>query len=116
MSELTKKHCVPCEGGVPPLQGEFVARLKEELDPAWEVVEEKKLRRLYRFPNFVEGLQFVNEVGEIAEKEGHHPDLLLSWGKVEVTLFTHSIGGLSENDFILAAKIEEQYKKRTKKG
>ncbi|MDP9169670.1 MAG: 4a-hydroxytetrahydrobiopterin dehydratase [Acidobacteriota bacterium] len=102
---LADKTCVPCRGGVPPLQGDELASLQKEV-PAWEVVTGHHLRRVFTFPDFAQGLEFVNRVGAIAEEQGHHPDLLLVWGKVEITVFTHKIGGLSEGDFILAAKID----------
>ncbi len=106
MGRLTEKKCVPCEGGVPPLTGEAIVELKKELHPDWRVVEEHHLTRTFRFPDFRSALAFVNRVGEVAEAEGHHPDIFLSWGKVTITLYTHAINGLSENDFILAAKID----------
>lgn len=108
MSGLTQKSCVPCRGGVPPLKGEELARLQAEL-PEWQVVDEHHLRRTFSFPDFASALGFVNRAGAIAEQEGHHPDLGLSWGKVDVTTYTHKIDGLTESDFILAAKIEEAY-------
>jgi len=108
MSGLAQKSCVPCRGGVPPLKGEELARLQSEV-PGWEVVNQHHLHQGYSFPDFVSALAFVNKVGEIAEHEGHHPDLCLSWGKVEVTTYTHKIDGLTESDFILAAKIQEAY-------
>ncbi len=106
MSELASKTCVPCRGGVPPLQGAELEKLKKQL-PGWEIVREHHLHRRYDFPDFVQALAFVNRVGEVAEQQGHHPDILLSWGKVEVTTWTHKIDGLTESDFILAAKIDE---------
>jgi 4a-hydroxytetrahydrobiopterin dehydratase len=111
MSELAKKRCVPCEGGVPPLKGKEIEEKLRELDSSWQVVEEHHLKRTFRFPDFMSALKFVNQVGEVAEAEGHHPDIYLTWGKVEISLYTHSIGGLSENDFILAAKIDELLKR-----
>jgi 4a-hydroxytetrahydrobiopterin dehydratase len=102
---LTSKHCVPCEGGVPALTAEEIALLMTQLD-GWSVDGVKKLTRTYTFPDFVQALAFVNRAGAIAEEEGHHPDLFLTWGKVGVELTTHAIGGLSENDFILAAKLD----------
>ncbi|MEP6717480.1 MAG: 4a-hydroxytetrahydrobiopterin dehydratase [Terriglobia bacterium] len=102
---LADKTCVPCRGGVPPLAGEDLASLQKEV-PAWDVVTGHHLHRLFTFPDFVQALDFVNRVGAIAEEQGHHPDLFLAWGKVEVTIFTHKIDGLSEADFILAAKID----------
>jgi 4a-hydroxytetrahydrobiopterin dehydratase len=102
---LTAKHCVPCEGGVPALTAEEIAPLMTQLD-GWSVDGVKKLTKTYRFPDFVQALAFVNRAGAVAEEEGHHPDLYLTWGKVGVELTTHAIGGLSENDFILAAKLD----------
>jgi 4a-hydroxytetrahydrobiopterin dehydratase len=102
---LAEKTCVPCKGGVPALRGEAIEALQREV-PAWEVVHEHHLHRVFTFPDFAKALELVNRVGAIAEEQGHHPDLLLAWGKVEVTIFTHTIGGLSEGDFILAAKID----------
>jgi 4a-hydroxytetrahydrobiopterin dehydratase len=99
------KHCVPCEGGMPTLTDEALAPLLAQLD-GWSVEGGKKLTKTYRFPGFAQALAFVNRAGAIAEKAGHPPDLLLSWGKGRVELTTHAIGGLSENDFILAAKLD----------
>lgn len=106
MSELSLKQCVPCRGGVPPLQGEEIIRLQTQLN-GWEVVMEHHLKKNYGFANFAEALQFVNRVGELAEEQGHHPDICFGWGKVEITIWTHKIDGLTESDFILAAKIDE---------
>ena len=103
---LSEKHCVPCRGGVPALQGEELERLKQEL-PTWQVVDGHHLLKTFTFPDFKTALAFVNRAGEVAEEEGHHPDLLLSWGKVEVKTWTHKIDGLTESDFILAAKIDK---------
>ncbi|HEV2397262.1 MAG TPA: 4a-hydroxytetrahydrobiopterin dehydratase [Candidatus Sulfotelmatobacter sp.] len=106
MSEqLADKNCVPCRGGIPPLKGRELEALHQKL-PRWTVVNEHHLQRELRFPDFKKALAFVNQVGDIAEQEGHHPDLLLAWGKVEITLWTHKIDGLTESDFILAAKID----------
>ncbi len=106
MSELASKQCVPCRGGVPPLQGPEISRLLDQLS-GWEVVNEHHLKKDYRFANFREALTFVNQVGELAEEQGHHPDICFGWGKVEITIWTHKIDGLTESDFILAAKIDE---------
>jgi 4a-hydroxytetrahydrobiopterin dehydratase len=103
---LTAKHCVPCEGGIPALTAEEIAPLMTQLD-GWAVDGEKKLTKTYTFPDFVQALAFVNRAGAVAEEEGHHPDIFLTWGKVGVELTTHAIGGLSENDFILAAKLDK---------
>jgi 4a-hydroxytetrahydrobiopterin dehydratase len=106
MSELSSKQCVPCRGGVPPLRGEELERLRAQLN-GWEVVLEHHLKKNYGFANFCESLAFVNRVGELAEEQGHHPDICFGWGKAEITIYTHKIDGLTESDFILAAKIDE---------
>jgi 4a-hydroxytetrahydrobiopterin dehydratase len=106
MSGLAAKHCVPCRGGVPPLKGEALQGLAAQL-PGWQVVEEHHISRTFRFPDFRTALDFVNRIGAIAEQEGHHPDITLAWGRVEVLTYTHKIDGLTESDFILAAKIDE---------
>jgi 4a-hydroxytetrahydrobiopterin dehydratase len=106
MEDLASRKCVPCHGGVPRLRGEELARLAAQI-PTWEVVEEHHLRRRYEFPNFRASLAFVNRVGEVAEGEGHHPDIYFGWGYAEITIYTHAIKGLSESDFILAAKIDK---------
>jgi len=101
---LAKKHCIPCEGGIPPLSLEKVNTLIEKI-PNWEADGNSKLTRKLSFKDFGETMVFVNKMAEIAETEGHHPDISISYNKIELTLTTHAIGGLSENDFILAAKI-----------
>ncbi len=106
MSQLAAKTCVPCMGGVPPLAGEDLKRLQREV-PQWEVVNGHHLKRKFSFPDFRAALAFVNKVGEIAEQQGHHPDIYLTWGKVEISIWTHKIDGLTESDFILAAKIDQ---------
>jgi len=106
MTDLASKTCVPCRGGTPPLKGEELDDLRRQI-PGWEVVEEHHLRRRFRFKNFREALDFVNRVGELAEEQGHHPDVRFGWGYAEVTVYTHKIDGLTESDFILAAKISE---------
>ncbi len=103
---LSKKECVPCKGGVPPLKGEELGILAEQVD-GWDVAAEHHITKTYKFPNFVKALAFVNRVGEVAEEQGHHPDIFLTWGKVRITMCTHKIDGLTESDFILAAKIDE---------
>ncbi len=111
MSELTSKNCTPCRGGVPPLAGEALASLHQQT-PEWTVVDHHHIVRAFKFPNFRKALALVNQVGELAEREGHHPDIFLAWGKVEVKTWTHAINGLTENDFILAAKIDQLYQNR----
>ena len=108
MSNLAEKHCVPCRGGVPPLIGPELASYAGQL-PDWNVVEEHHLTKSFRFPDFKTALDFVNRVGAVAEEEGHHPDLCLAWGKVDVQVFTHKIRGLTESDFVLAAKVDRLY-------
>ena len=108
MSGLSAKECVPCRGGVPPLQGEEIAKLLPELN-GWEVVAGHHLKKKYGFSNFRESLVFVNRVGELAEEQGHHPDICFGWGSAEISIWTHKIDGLTESDFILAAKIDELY-------
>jgi 4a-hydroxytetrahydrobiopterin dehydratase len=102
---LADKTCVPCRGGVPPVRGEELQNLLREI-PQWKAINEHHLMRSFSFPDFKQALAFVNRVGEVAEGQGHHPDILLSWGKAEITLWTHKIDGLSEGDFIMAAKID----------
>lgn len=106
MSTLASKTCVPCKGGVPPLKGAELQKLQSEL-PGWNVVEEHHLQKSFTFPDFAQALAFVNRVGGLAEQQGHHPDIFLTWGKVEIKIWTHKISGLTESDFILAAKIDE---------
>jgi 4a-hydroxytetrahydrobiopterin dehydratase len=105
---LAEKDCVPCKGGVPPLKGGALDELKKQL-PGWDVVNEHHLHKLFKFPDFKQAHSFVNRAGAVAEQEGHHPDLLLAWGKTEVTIYTHKIDGLTESDFILAAKIDRVF-------
>ena len=107
MSGLAAKTCVPCRGGVPPLKGEELAALQMQVD-GWNVVEEHHITKTFKFPNFREALKFVNGVDELAEEQGHHPVIFLAWGKVEITVWTHKINGLTESDFILAAKIDQR--------
>lgn len=105
---LAQKRCIPCEGGVDPLTKEQAEELMKQLDPDWTLVEGGGLlARSFSFPNFKKTMEFVNKVADIAEEENHHPDMTVSYGNVGVELMTHAIGGLSENDFILAAKIDE---------
>lgn len=108
MAELASKTCVPCRGGVPPLKGKELTEIHSQLpDPAqWKVINEHHITRAFTFPDFKKTLDFVNRVGAIAEEQGHHPDILLTWGKAEITLWTHKVDGLTESDFIMAAKID----------
>ncbi len=108
VSGLIHRNCVPCRGGVLPLKGEAIEGLLREVT-AWKAMEEHHLVKSFRFKNFKTALDFVNRVGELSEREWHHPDLALAWGKVDIKIYTHKIDGLSENDFILAAKIDRLY-------
>ena len=106
MEKLANKKCIPCQGGVPPLGPEEQELLLAQLNDEWCVIETHHLQREFHFPDFEKALSYVNQLGEIAESEGHHPDLHLSWGKVKVEIWTHKIDGLTESDFILAAKAD----------
>jgi 4a-hydroxytetrahydrobiopterin dehydratase len=104
--DFTKKRCVPCEGGIPAKTPAEVDEALRSLD-GWDARDEKKLiHKHYRFKDFVEAMRFVNALAALAEAEGHHPDFSVHWNAVDVTLWTHAIGGLSENDFIVAAKLD----------
>lgn len=105
MAGLAEKTCVPCRGGVPPLSSGEIAPLAEQV-PGWSAVGNHHLEREFTFRDFKTALEFVNRVGALAEEQGHHPDILLSWGKAGIKIWTHKIDGLTESDFILAAKID----------
>jgi 4a-hydroxytetrahydrobiopterin dehydratase len=106
MSDLANKQCVPCRGGHPPLEGAELTNLQASLGGEWEVVDGHHLLNAYTFDDFAQALDFTNRVGAIAEAEGHHPDIYLAWGRVEVKIWTHKIDGLTESDFVLAAKAD----------
>lgn len=103
---LALRHCQPCEGGMPPLSAAKIKSLLKELQQPWQVVDNQKLHHEFNFRDFDEAMFFVNEVAAVADGEGHHPDIFIYFKKVIIELWTHAIGGLSENDFILASKIE----------
>ena len=105
MTDLASKTCVPCRGGIDPLGSGAVTALLPQV-PQWKVIDNHHLTRTFAFPDFLKALEFVNRVGAVAEEQGHHPDILLAWGKAEVTLWTHKVNGLTESDFIMAAKID----------
>ena len=107
-NELASKQCIPCRGGVPPLEGEALGKLSALL-PDWLVIDGHHIERGFKFPNFKSALVFVNCVGDLAEQQGHHPDICFGWGNVKVTFFTHKIKGLTESDFIMGAKVDELY-------
>ncbi len=106
MTALAEKKCTPCQKGGQPLKGPALKPYVEELGSAWEVVDEHHLSREFTFEDFKQALAFVDRVGELAEQENHHPDIYLTYGKVRIELWTHKVGGLHENDFVLAAKID----------
>jgi 4a-hydroxytetrahydrobiopterin dehydratase len=108
MNDLASKHCIPCRGGVPPLKGHELAALLARLGNGWKTVNEHHLEKNYAFPDFRQALDFTVRVGAVAEREGHHPDVYLAWGKVILTIWTHKIDGLTESDFILAAKADNE--------
>ena len=108
MSDLAKKTCIPCKGGVPPLKGEKLDNLLEKLKNHWKIIKEHHLEKEYSFKNFKEALNFTIKVGELAENQGHHPDIFLTSGKVKLTIWTHKIDGLTESDFIFAAKADKE--------
>ena len=108
MSDLAKKTCIPCKGGVPPLKGTKLDDLLEKLKNDWKIIKEHHLEKEYSFKNFKEALNFTIKVGELAEDQGHHPDIFLAWGKVKLTIWTHKIDGLTESDFIFAAKADKE--------
>jgi 4a-hydroxytetrahydrobiopterin dehydratase len=105
-SPLAAETCVPCRGGVPPMRGEEVAELLRTLGGGWRVVDEHHLEKEFTFPDFAQALAFTNRIGAIAEEQGHHPDIQLSWGRVGVSIWTHKAGGLTRADFVLAARID----------
>ena len=108
---LADRKCVPCRGGVPPLETPIARKLLEELGPGWQLTHgTKRLEKTYKFGEFADALRFVNRVGEIAEKEDHHPDLRFGWGYCTLEIWSHKIDGLTESDFYLAAKADREYR------
>ncbi|HVM62174.1 MAG TPA: 4a-hydroxytetrahydrobiopterin dehydratase [Verrucomicrobiae bacterium] len=105
--ELAKKKCVPCQGGIPPLNGKALRELLAAVNNGWQVVGEHHLEKEYKFEDFRHALDFTNRVGEMAELQDHHPDIHLAWGRVKITIWTHKIDGLTESDFIFAAKTDQ---------
>ena len=105
-SSLAQKQCTPCRGDIPPLQGDALSALVSQLADGWSLVDNQRIDKVFKFKNFREALDFTNAVGEIAETENHHPDIQLGWGRVVISLSTHKVHGLTENDFVLAAKID----------
>jgi len=110
MTQLAEKQCIPCQGDVPPLKGDELEKLHDELGHDWELVDEHHLKRHYEFDDFRQALDFTNRVGEMAEEQDHHPEIYLTWGEVELKVYTHKIDGLTESDFVWAAKADALYK------
>ena len=108
MTDLAKKTCIPCRGGVPPLKGAQLEDLQDKLKNDWKIINEHHLEKEYSFKKFKEALDFTVKVGELAENQDHHPDIFLAWGKVKLTIWTHKIDGLTESDFIFAAKADKE--------
>ena len=110
MNDLLNKKCVPCEGGILPFDISEIHKYQKKVD-GWDIIKDEKkiffLKKKFKFKNFLDSQNFINKVGEISESEGHHPDILFGWGYAEISVTTHAIEGLSENDFILAAKIDQ---------
>jgi len=106
VNELANRVCVPCKGGLPPLKGKELKALQNQLGNGWNVINEHHLKKKWKFDDFESALNFTNKIGSLAEDQGHHPDIYLAWGKVEIKMWTHKISGLTESDFILAAKID----------
>ena len=109
MTALAEKECIPCKGGVPRLEGNELSRLTNELGGGWKVIDGHHLEKEYKFKNFRDALAFTNKVGELAESQGHHPDIFLAWGLVKLPIWTHKVDGLTESDFILAAKADRLF-------
>jgi 4a-hydroxytetrahydrobiopterin dehydratase len=108
MSDLASRECVPCKGGVPPLSKAENDALLGELGNGWRVIDNHHLEKTFEFADFRQALDFTNRVGELAEAQGHHPDIYLAWGKVKLTVWTHKIDGLTESDYVLAAKADRE--------
>lgn len=106
LEKLADQECIPCKGGVPPLKGQALTDLSARLGNGWKVIDEHHLTKEFKFKDFVQALEFTNKVGALAEAQNHHPDIALSWGKVGLTIWTHKIDGLTESDFVWAAKAE----------
>ncbi len=107
---FVNKKCVPCQGGIPPLEKQEIEKFKHLVDSNWKVIGEKKLEREFEFSQYLEGIKFTNKIAELAESEGHHPYIHINFKIIKVILFTHKIDGLHENDFLMAAKIDKLFK------
>ena len=110
--ELAAKRCVPCRGGTEPLRGAALAALLAQLGGGWQVIDEHHLEKQFRFRDFAGALAFANEIGALADEQNHHPDLHVAWGRLGVTIWTHTIDGLTESDFVFAAKVDQRFSAR----
>ena len=108
MSELAEGTCIPCRGGVPPLKGDELVDFQQKLRNDWEIIDEHHLEKEYFFSNYRKALDFTIKIGELAENQNHHPDIYLAWGKAKLSIWTHKIDGLTESDFIFAAKADQE--------
>jgi len=106
LNKLTNRVCVPCQGGIPPLKGKKLKTLQNQLGNDWNVIDEHHLEKEWKLNDFQTALDITNRIGSLAEEQGHHPNIYLAWGKVGIKLWTHKIDGLTDSDFILAAKID----------
>ncbi len=106
---LADQKCIPCRGGIPPMEGSRALELLRELDQGWSLNSEGHLEREFAFPDFAQAMALANKVADIAEGEGHHPDLYVAWGKCKVEIWTHKISGLTESDFFFAAKVDRAF-------
>jgi 4a-hydroxytetrahydrobiopterin dehydratase len=116
MNALAEKKCPPCDDATTALTGEKLAELQRELGHDWRVIDDHHLEKSFFFKDFRQALAFVNQIGEMAEAVGHHPDIYLTWAKVRLNIFTHRVNGLTENDFVLAAKFEDFLSRKTEPG
>lgn len=108
-SKLSERRCEACSPDTPPLKGQILREFYDRLNEGWQLINDHHLEKTYRFKNFRQALEFVNKMGEMSEEEGHHPEIFLTWGKVKLTVYTHAIDALSENDFIWASKADDKY-------
>lgn len=111
-TELADRQCVPCRGGVPPLKGDALEAFRKQIGAEWTIMDEHHLEKTYRFKDFLEALDFTNAAGVIADRQGHHPEILLTWGRVTIRIWTHKIDGLTESDFVLAAKTDRAFREK----
>lgn len=112
MEELAQQKCIPCQGDTPPLEGDELQELYTQLGGSWQLEDDHHLTSEFEFDNFIEALEYTNQVGEMSEEQGHHPEIYLTWGKVKLKVYTHAIDGLAKSDFVWAAKAEKIFQDR----